>query len=147
MTNNLGVNWVRIFLCGLVVGVVWFLLSAIALALAGGEFLKAVQGGRLHTPRDGLYFFAIDLAMGFWAMWLYAAIRPRCGSGPKASVVAGFAWWLIKSLESAKWVGLGFVPLSVTPALLAATLPAPILAVLVGAWLYSNPPHPTAHLP
>ena len=141
----MGVNWIRILLCGLVVGVVWFLLSAVALALVGGDFFEAVQGGRLHAPRDGLYFFAIDLAMGIWAMWLYAAIRPRCASGPKAAVVAGFAWWFIKSLESAKWVGLGFVPLSVTPALLAATLPAPILAVFVGAWLYRIPVPPKAH--
>ena len=138
MTKNTVVNWVRVFLCGLVAGTVWHLLSTIVLALVGRDFLEAVHGGRLYAPRDALFFFTIDLAMGIWAMWLYAAIRPRRGSGPKTAAVTGFAWWFIKSLQSAKWVGLGFVPLNVTPTLLAATLPLPIVAVLVGAWLYEK---------
>jgi hypothetical protein len=32
-----------------------------------------------------------------WIMWLYAAIRPRYGPGPKTAAVAGFALWFIGS--------------------------------------------------
>jgi hypothetical membrane protein len=127
----------------LVSGVVWHLLSAIVLVLIGRDFLEAVQGGRLHAQSSGLFFFAIDLAMGIWAMWFYAVIRERYRSEPEAAAVVGFAWWFMKSLQSAKWVGLGFVPIKVTLVPLVATLPLPMLAVLVGAWLYRSRPLPT----
>lgn len=71
-------------------------------------------------------------------MWLYAAIRPRYGPGPKTALVAGFAWWVIVSLQSGKWVAVGFVPVKATLARLAITLPAILLAALVGAWPYEE---------
>jgi hypothetical protein len=60
--------------------------------------------------RGGAFLLAVDLMMGIWAMWLYSAIAPRYGAGPKTAAIAGVAWWTIKSLQSAKWAGLGFVP-------------------------------------
>lgn len=73
-----------------------------------------------------------------WAMWLYAAIRPRFGPGPKTAAVAGFAWWFIESLQSAKWVALLGLPTDVVLAPGAATLPAIIGAALMGAWCYEE---------
>src|ERR1051325_1310008 len=140
------INWSRVLLCGLVAGIVWQLLSAVLLALVGRDFLDAVQSGRLYAPRGGLFFFSVDLAMGIWAMWLYAAIRPRYGAGPKTAAVAGFAWWFIKSLQSAKWVALGFVPTKVVWFPLAATLLAIVVAELVGAWLYERSPRSSGTL-
>jgi hypothetical protein len=132
------IDWARVLLCGFVAGVVWHLLSAALLAWFGGDLLDAVQSGRRYAPRGGLYFFSVDLAMGVWAVWLYAAIRPRTSRAPKAAAVAGLAWWLLKSLESAKWLALGFIAPNVVLAPLVATLPAVVLAALVGAWLYGE---------
>lgn len=129
-------NWPRVFLCGLVVGGVWTLFSVTLLALVGEGFLTAVRNGRQNPsgPSAGLNLFLIfaNLAAGLWAMWLYIAIRPRYGPGPKTAVWAGLAWWLIASMQSVKWVALLSVPSAVALIPLAATLPAIIVATLVG---------------
>ncbi len=133
------INWGRVFVCGLMTGVIWYLVSAISLALVGRDFIETVLGGR-SAVRAGLWLFvAVDLAMGVWAIGLYAAIRPRYGAGAKTAVVAGFAWWFIKSLQSAKWAGLGLVllPTKVVIGPLVGTLAAAVVAV-AGAWFYEE---------
>jgi hypothetical protein len=132
-----GANALRVVLCGFVAGVVWNLLSAAFLAVFAPDFVASVQQSAPHRPLGGQFFFAVDLAMGIWAVWLYSAIAPRYGERPATVVIAGVAWWILKTLQSAKWAGLGFVDLS--PALLplgAATLVMAILASMAGAWLY-----------
>jgi hypothetical protein len=53
--------------------------------------------------------------------------------------MTGVAWWVLKTLQSSKWAGLGFVTLG--PNLFplgVATLGATLLASVVGAWLYAK---------
>jgi hypothetical protein len=134
MKNN---NWIRLVLCGFVAGVVWHLLSVVFIALFAPDFMASLQRTAPHQALGGLFFYAVDLAMGVWAVWLYSAIAPTYGKGATAVVVVGIAWWILKTLQSAKLAGLGFIELS--PALFplgAATLAATVLAAVTGAWLY-----------
>jgi hypothetical protein len=132
-----GSNWIRLILCGLVAGVVWHLVSVVFLSLFAPSFVASVQRSAPHPPLGGEFFFAVDMAMGIWAVWLYSAIAPRYGARPISAAIAGIAWWALKTLQSAKWAGLGFVELG--PSLIplgAGTLVASLLATAVGAWLY-----------
>lgn len=132
-----GKNWIRLVLCGSVAGVVWNLFSVVFLSLFAPDFVASVQKSAPHSPLGGEFFFAVDIAMGIWAVWLYSAIAPRYGVRPVTVAIAGVAWWILKTLQSAKWAGLGFVELG--PDLLplgVATLAATVLALAVGAWLY-----------
>jgi hypothetical protein len=133
-------NWARVFVCGLVIGGIWTLLSVILLAFLPADFLAAVRDGRQTTPSRGMHMFLhfSNLAAGVWAMWLYTAIRPNYGPGAKTAVVAGLAWWAIVSMQSAKWVALLSVPPEVTLAPLVATLPCILLATIVGTWFYER---------
>ena len=133
-------QWIRIGLCGLVAGVVWHLLSILALSTIAPDLATSVQRNAPHSRLGGEFFFAIDLGMGVWAIWLYAEIAPRYGARSTAAVVAGTGWWLLKTLQSAKWAGLGFlepgpglIPLGV------ATLAAALVATMAGARLYASP--------
>jgi hypothetical protein len=45
--------------------------------------------------------------MGVWAVWLYSAIVPKYGAKLTTVAMAGAAWWILKTLQSAKWAGLG----------------------------------------
>ena len=132
-----GSQWVRVVLCGLVAGVVWNLASAVSISFLAPGFVASVQGSAPRPPLGGEFFFALDLAMGIWAVWLYSAIVPRYGARPITVAICGFAWWTMKTLQSAKWAGLGFVDFGkdVVP-LGVATLAATLLASAVGAWLY-----------
>jgi hypothetical protein len=71
-------------------------------------------------------------------MWLYSALEPSYGAGARTGVIVGLAWWLLKSLQSAKWVGLGFVPAGLTLSLPLATLLASVGAAVVGSWIYGK---------
>lgn len=135
-------DWKRIIVCGLVAGFVWTLLSITLLALVGDDFLAALPGDKRKAAGGGRQIFLLgsNFAASIWAIWLYTAIRPRYGPGAKTAVLAGCAWWFIQSLQSAKWVALTDVPLNVTLAPLVATLPAIIVAILTGVWLYEKSP-------
>ena len=127
-------TWIRFGLCGLLAGIVWFVLNAMSLSLFAPDLVAAVERGGPHTRWGGLAFLVIDLGMGLWAIWLYSAIKPRFGPGARTAAMAGLAWWAIKSLQSAKWVGLGFVAPGVVLVPLATTLFAAVAATMVGAW-------------
>jgi hypothetical protein len=132
-----GTNWIRLVLCGFVAGVVWNLVSVAFVVILAPDVVASVQRSAPHPSLGGEFFFAVDLAMGIWAVWLYSAIVPRYGARPTTVAIVGVAWWILKTLQSAKWAGLGFVALS--PDLLplgVATLATTVLASAVGAWLY-----------
>ncbi len=139
-------NWIRLILCGFVAGVIWNLLSVVYLAMFAPDFVASVQRSAPHPAQGGAYFFAIDVLMGVWAVWLYSAIAPRYGTRLPTVAITGLAWWILKTLQSAKWAGLGFVefgrhlvPLGV------ATLGATVLASVVGIWLYSKTSDGSSH--
>src|SRR5207244_6978593 len=86
------------------------------------------------------WFVVWGFLVGIFAVWLYAAIRPRYGVGPKTALCAGSAVW-----------GLGYLLASVTP-LVLHLFPARIMcigllvglvevlvATLLGAWLCREP--------
>jgi hypothetical protein len=130
-------NWIRLVLCGLVAGVIWNLISVALLSVLATDFVASLQRSAPHPRLGGEFFFAVDLAMGIWAIWLYSAITPRYGVRPVTVAISGGAWWILKTLQSAKWAGLGFVELGPDLLLLGVgTLAASILASAVGAWLY-----------
>lgn len=102
------------------------------------------KGGDPYPRWAGALFFAIDLMMGIWAVWLYSAIAPRYGAGPRTACIAGVAWWIIKSLQSAKWVGIGLIPRRVVLIPLATTLVVAVVASVLGGWIYDRVDRPVA---
>jgi hypothetical protein len=137
------INWGRVFLGGLVAGVVanvvvfasWFLFL-------GKAWMAALQEiGRPTQETTGGYVFWIVLyfVMGITAVWLYAAIRPRFSPGAKTALIAGFAYWVLGDLLPT--VAWGFMT-KLSTALLAedalTVLVATVLATLAGAWVYKE---------
>lgn len=134
------INWKRVFVCGVATGLVWTVLSAISTWFVGGDFNAAVPGNKIFAPSAGLaaFLFSVNLAGGIWAMWLYAAIRPRHGAGPKTALVAGLSWWIVSTLADATWGSFGLVPVAALLPLSAVLLPEMIIAAVAGAWLYKE---------
>ena len=145
------INWGRVVLCGFLTGVVWGVLFAIALPLVGRDFLAALPGGHdipatlpggHHIPGTSAGMRGIvmiwPLVLGISIMWLYAAIRPRYGPGPKTAALAGFAVWFFGSWVDAFWAAMGAVPIGTLVGPVAAGLPVVLVAAVVGAWPYKE---------
>jgi len=129
-----GLNWRRVFMCGSGAGLAWSFLSLPLLILFGGEIIDAVPRPLVTVGRLGS--FTLNVVAGIWAVWLYAAIRPRYGAGPKTAAIAGFSWWLIATINTWQWGDLGFLPLRDLLGLIIASLPILIAITMVGAWSY-----------
>jgi len=129
----------RIVLCGLVAGVIWNLLSMALLSAVAPDLIPSLKTGAPHAPLGGAFFYGVDLAMGVWSIWLYSAIASHYGARSRTAVIAGAAWWVLKTLQSAKWAGLGFIEPGHELMLLGAvSLIIAISATVAGAWLYNR---------
>ena len=133
-------NWGRMLLCGLVVGLVWILLSGVVLLVLGRALLQEMPNFQSFPPPGGVVAACavLPFLVGLGAMWLYVAIRPRFGPGPGTALVAGLSGWLFWAVDIAHWVTYGFLPARLVLVPCLAALPALLLAVLAGAKLYKE---------
>ena len=136
------INFGRVLLGGLVAGAILalgeWLLNTKVLATQMGEFFK-----RCGFPMPGtsflVIFVIITLVLGIVLVLGYAAIRPRCGAGPKTAIIAGlFAWFGVVVYGNIMAVGLGMEPANMLALVLGWELVEYLLAALVGAALYKE---------
>jgi len=85
-----------------------------------------------------VYGSILWLVLGIWAVWLYAAIRPRYGPGPKTAAYAGVALWFICALADAAWASMVPIPIGLLATIVAVYLPVIVVATVAGAWLYKE---------
>ncbi len=140
------INASRVLLGGLLAGVIidiseWF--------WNGVVFMKDLQdamAASLKNPVNmGGGFIAIMVSWGFLvgilSVWVYAAVRPRFGAGPKTAVRTGLMLWLLVYVQAT----ISFSPMGLLPArLLLIGLPISlveiVLATWLGAWVYKEEP-------
>jgi len=83
------INLGRVVLGGIVAGIVanilGYLVDGVILAPQWTAALKVLGKGDFTTNQI-IAFNVIGLAYGIFAVWLYAAIRPRYGAGPKTAL-------------------------------------------------------------
>jgi hypothetical protein len=140
-------NWTRILLGGVVSALVMVLVRSTVLVFSAKKWRAAVQeaGGAAAAsqgPGDVARGVLFMLAYGVFSVWLYAAIRPRFGSGPKTAVIAGFAVGLIGiALPSIGFASMGVLPASLSELFYVTAglgLVYATLGTLAGAWLYKE---------
>ena len=137
------INWNRVLLGGLLAGLILniidYIVNDLILQERWAAAMKALGKATTMTGLQIVAFVVVDFLLGIFAIWLYSAIRPRYGAGPKTAVCAGAAVW-----------GLGSLLPSVAPTVLhlfgrrlmgisvLGSLVGMILGALVGAWLYKE---------
>lgn len=133
------VNWARVILGGILAGLVIngfeFAINGVVLAQEIDAAIKAL--GKQVGGAQMAVFVVWGFLMGLFAVWLYAAIRPRYGPGPKTAVLAGFAVWLVGYLlAAAPPAALELFPMRIMVIGLAVGLVEVIAGTLLGARLY-----------
>jgi hypothetical protein len=133
------INGKRVVLGGVVAAVIVNAGEGLLGVLLHEEYEAAIRalGIRMEPDLATLLPILWSVVVGILAIWLYAAIRPRYGAGPRTAVRAGLAVWAFSTVT----FSLAMASLRIFPARLMAiatawSLVEVLVAVLVGAWLY-----------
>lgn len=134
------INIPRVLLGGLLAGLVLnvgeYVLNEVILAEQWSAFMAEAGVGEFGVGQMAS-FVVITFLFGIVLIWIYAAIRPRFGPGPKAAVIAGLTMWAIGWLL----IGASFLTAELYPSELMVVpmiwglFEVPVAAV-AGAWLY-----------
>ena len=123
---------------GLVLNVVDYVVNGVWLMNDWNAALTALGKPAMNSSGIAV-FVTLDFLIGIVLVWLYAAIRPRFGAGPRTAAIAGFVMWLLLSVFMGVVQlpdGLFPVKLILAPALVA--LVSYQIAAMVGGRLYAE---------
>ena len=136
------VNFPRVLIGGLVAGLVLnigeFLLNDVILGAQMKEFFT-----RLNLPEPGNSFIAVavimTLVIGVVIVWMYAAMRPRLGPGPKTAICAGVIAWIFVCVYCGVINGILLqVPTNFLMIGIVWCFVEYVAAAVAGAWLYKE---------
>ena len=137
------INLGRVILGGIVAGIVadilGYLVDGVWLGPAWNYQLKALGRASISSTQI-MWFNLLGLVTGIVLIWIYAAIRPRLGAGPKTAVCAGLAVWVVGTLIpnlSFMWVS-GLFGRRLTAHTTLAGLIEIVVAAVAGAALYKE---------
>ena len=138
------INWTRVLIGGLIAGVVANVFQfAVWVPLVGRSLSAALQ--TLGHPMQETFgttvlMVVLMFVMGFVAIWLYAAIRPRYGAGPGTAVLTGAAAALLMGvLPDIGWgLTLRLIPATVWVEDAVISVVAIVIATVLGAWVYKE---------
>lgn len=102
MAQNGNINWRRVVAGGLVAGLIIDIFEAgVNHFVVGPRFAREMQAlGKVMEPTadKAVFFLSLGFMLGLASIWLYAAIRPRFGPGPKTAIYAALAVWFLYGL-------------------------------------------------
>jgi hypothetical protein len=141
------IAWGRVIGGGILAAFVWWVLEFVVHGVVLAAEWDAAMMALGKTPEQmqaGVAAFMVYITLwcvvaGILGVWIYAAIRPRFGAGPKTAVKAGIALWAGVYLTAALFhLGLDLWPANLTWLSLATSFVESILATVVGAWVYKE---------
>jgi hypothetical protein len=138
------INLGRVILGGIVAGIVSGVLGTLVdgylLAPRWAAGMKALGQGDFSSTQ-WIWFDLLGLVGGIVLIWIYAAIRPRFGAGPKTAIYAGVAMWIGGILipnVGLMWVS-GLFSHHLTAYTTAGGLVELVAGALAGAAVYKEP--------
>lgn len=113
-TGTATMNTKRIILGGFIAGIIIFIWEGLLWGVLLADARAVAESGLgLERVSWGVYVvFASAILVGLTLAWLYAAIRPRFGSGRATSLKAGFVIWIATFVIFYSWntpSGRGFI--------------------------------------
>ena len=137
------INWNGVILGGILAGIIIdvgeFLLHGVVLGAEWREVMEALGRPLQETVGNIFFYVLLGIAYGMLAVWLYAAIRPRYGAGPRTALYAGVGVWLLGYLlPTLVWMPTGLFPGRLLRIALLGGLAEILVATLAGAWLYKE---------
>ena len=132
-------------LAGLVINICEFLVNGLWLKQDWEDAMKALGKSTAYGPHLIVLFNVWGFLIGIFAVWFYAAIRPRYGAGPKTASCAAISVWILAYLMASiipasmemfpmrlMWIGVG------------VGLVEMLIGTILGAWVYKEESAPAA---
>ena len=137
------INYSRVILGGLVAGViinvVEGMMHAVVLASQWEEQMKSLGLSAGGSIKQIVVLNLWGFAAGILTVWLYAAIRPRMGAGPRTAMCAGlFTWATICGMGTAVPVILHIYRLDLGLIGVGYELVEMLVAAVAGAYFYKE---------
>lgn len=121
---------------GLLINISETILNMPVIGARFEAFMKSLNLPPVGNGAIG-YFVLTGFVEGLLMAWLYAAIRPRLGPGPKTATIAGiFVWFFASFFCVTGFAAVGLWPANLVTITLVWTLVEAILAGQVAGWLY-----------
>jgi hypothetical protein len=136
-------NSFRVIVGGLAAGLVMNIIDA----TTNGFLLAARWKAETETLNPGLMakaasgtlgWVVVDFILGILTVWVYAAVRPRLGPGPRTAFKAAFVTWLAAHVAYASYAFMGYYSWGLVGASSVGGLVAALAGGYVGAWLYTE---------
>jgi hypothetical protein len=137
------INLARVILGGLVAGVIINIvegvMNGVVLASRWADQMASLNRSAAGSVKQIVVLNLWGFTAGILIVWLYAAIRPRMGAGPKTALCAGlFCWLTISGMGTAVPVILHIYRLDLGLMGVGFELVEMLVAALVGASLYKE---------
>jgi hypothetical protein len=137
----MAINVTGVFAGGLVAGLIINISAVLMVPVVGNQMEEALEACNLPPMGGGAmaYFGVMSLVVGVVLVWLYAAVRPRLGPGPKtAAIVSIIVWFLAYFFANASNFVFGFIPIHLAAVGTVWGLMELLVAGEVGARLYNE---------
>lgn len=137
----MAINGKRVWCGGLVAGLIIVLSAGLMVPVVGTEMDGVLRDRGLPPLGTSaiVYFPLLSIALGLLMVWLYAAVLPRLGPGPRtAAVVAVVVWFLGNASNGIAMLIYGFMPLRLSVIGMAWGLAELVIAAQVGCRLYRD---------
>jgi hypothetical protein len=125
---------------GIVANVIDFVTQTYVLAGMTTAAMTQLNPSLAHNPAGSQIagFVVLDFVWIIANVWIYAAIRPRFGPGPKTAAYAGIVSWVIGSTVAGFFCVLGFFGTGLFIASGLVALVNSIVSTMVGARFYTE---------
>jgi len=138
---QMAINVKGVLTSGLVAGLIINVSAIFMVPVVGNQMEEALKARNVPPMGGGAmaYFGVMSFVLGVILVWLYAAVRPRLGPGPKtAAIVSILVWFLAYFFANVSNVVFGFMPLHLTVMGTVWGLVELLVAGEVGARLYNE---------
>jgi hypothetical protein len=144
--GNVGkVNWLRVALGGLLAGLIIDITEGVTNGAVLGSAWKTWAekvGPVTHQPSraeaTALWTF-LAFALGLISVWMYAAVRPRFGTGPRTAIIVAVVMWVTYwPLVAVQQLALGTVPTGLLVIGSIGGLVGMVVALLAGSAVYKE---------
>ena len=136
------INMKGVVICGLLAGLIINISESILnIPVMGAQMEAAMKALNLPTVgNEAIGVFIVGgFVLGLVLVWLYAAIRPRFGAGPKTAVISAIVVWYLAYFWPSLGMGvMGFMPGKLLFVGVIWGLAEVLVAALVGGWFYKE---------